>query len=192
MDDLLEPLFLDMKGILEDAALLLGCPDLELQPGQADAAAWAVSGAHLEISQGGKLKGRLGYLSGPILAAFKRNAQVAWLELELDDLPLLDYPTVEVKAAPTYPGSWLDFSLLWPTTLAYAALEQALDQFNDDLLQGRDLVATYSGKGLEPGMKSLSFRFLLGLADRTLTKEDIDGFKERFLAFLGRQGIGIR
>ncbi len=190
--DQLEPLFLGLKGVLEDAATLLGCGELELKPGQGQVAAWAQPGAFMEIWQGGKQLGMLGYLSGPVLAAFKRNAQVAWLELELDELPLLAFPQVETKPAPTYPGSWLDFSLLWPAAKGYAALEAELDNFSDEMLQARQFVASYAGRGLEKGMKSISFRLMLGLSERTLTKEDIDGFKERFLAFLASRGIQIR
>ena len=164
----------------------------ELKPGPTSPSAWAQAGCHLEIWQGQNLVGGLGYLAGPILGAFKRNAQVAWLELELNDLPLVAYPELQMKMPPVYPGSWLDFTIVWPAAQGYAALERELSGFTDSLAQGRDFVASYAGQGLPSGMKSFTFRYWIGLADRTLTKEDIDGFKERFLAFLAERGLAIR
>ncbi|MBI5524058.1 MAG: phenylalanine--tRNA ligase subunit beta [Desulfarculus sp.] len=188
----LEPLFLEMKGLLEDACLLLGCGKLDLRPGRESTAAWAQAGCYLEIWHGQTLAGGLGYLSGPALNAFKRNAQVAWLELDLNALAVKAYPELQMTMPPVYPGSWLDFSILWPAAKGFAALERELAGFGDALLQGRDFVASYGGKGLEPGQKSYTFRCWIGLNDRTLTKEDIDGFKERFLAFLAGRSLAIR
>jgi phenylalanyl-tRNA synthetase beta subunit len=136
--------------------------------------------------------GSLGYLAGPALAAFKRNAQVAWLELNLSALPLLSYPEVRTQMPPVYPGSWLDFTLVWPAAKGFAALEQELAAFGDPLLQDRSFVTSYAGQGLEPGMKSYTFRLRIGLAERTLAKEDIDDFKARFLAFLQDKSLAIR
>lgn len=188
----LEPLFLEMKGLLEDAAQVLGCGPLELKPGQSDHSAWARAGAHLEIWQGGVRRGELGYLSGPILEAFKSNAQVAWLEMELEELSLLAYPELEVALPSAFPGSWLDFSILWPQAKGYAVLARVLDEYQDDLVLERQFVIAYSGRGLDKGVKSYTFRYWIGLADRTLTKEDIDGCKERFLGFLAAKGLAIR
>jgi phenylalanyl-tRNA synthetase beta chain len=188
----LEPLFLQMKGLLADAARVLGCGPLDLKVGASDASAWARAGAHLEIWQGGVRRGELGYLTGPILDAFKRNAQVVWLELELEELPLLAYPAVEVGLPSAFPGSWLDFSILWPSAKGYASLEGLLGEFADELVQDRRFVIAYAGRGLDKGVKSFTFRYWIGLADRTLTKEDIDGFKERFLGFLAGKGLQIR
>jgi phenylalanyl-tRNA synthetase beta chain len=188
----LESLFLEMKGLLADVALLLGCGHLDLRPGNESPSVWAQTGCYLEIWQGQNLVGGLGYLAGSALNAFKRNAQVAWLELDLSALPLLSYPELQLKMPPVYPGSWLDFTILWPAAQGYAALEQVLDGFGDPLLQSKEFVAAYAGQGLEPGMKSYTFRLWIGLIDRTLTREDIDGFKESFLAFLAQHSLAIR
>lgn len=188
----LEPLFLEMKGLLSDVALLLGCGPLDLRPGRQDRSAWAQAGCHLEIWQGQNLLGGLGYLAGPVLGAFKRNAQVSWLELDLSRLPLLAYPDLHVTMPPVYPGSWLDFTIVWPAAKGFAALDGVLAGFGHPLLQSREFLAAYAGQGLNPGMKSYTFRLWIGLGDRTLTKEDIDGFKESFLAFLAGHSLAIR
>lgn len=188
----LESLFLEMKGLLDDAALLLGCGHLDLRQGEQTRSAWAQAGCYLEIWLGQKMVGGLGYLTGPALNVFKRNAQVAWLELDINSLPVLAYPELQMQMPPVYPGSWLDFTILWPAARGYAALENILAGFGDPLLQNREFVAAYAGRGLEPGMKSYTFRLWIGLKDRTLTKEDIDGFKESFLAFLNAHSLTLR
>ncbi|CAO0823750.1 Phenylalanine--tRNA ligase beta subunit [Desulfarculales bacterium] len=188
----LELLFLKMKGLLADASLLLGCGQLDLRPGGESSAVWAQPDCHLEIWQGHNLVGALGYLTGPALAAFKRNAQVAWLELNLSALPYLAYPDFHVTIPPVYPGSWLDFSIIWPASQGFATLKEVVAVFAHPLLQSREFLAAYGGQGLDQGMKSYTFRLRIGLNDRTLTKEDIDGFKESFLTFLASNSLAIR
>jgi phenylalanyl-tRNA synthetase beta subunit len=188
----LEPLFRELKGLGEDVAVLLNLDRFDFTPAAETRSAWEQAGCHLAISHRGQKVGGLGYLSGPALGAFKSNALICWLELDLSRLPARAYPDLKMTMPPSFPGSWLDFSILWPAQRGFAALEAILDDFGDELVQGREFVAAYGGKGLEPGQKSYTFRYRIGLGDRTLTREDIEAFRARFLAFLGGRGLGIR
>ncbi|MFH1058634.1 MAG: phenylalanine--tRNA ligase subunit beta [Pseudomonadota bacterium] len=188
----LEPLFLDLKGAVEEIGLLLGCGGLGFAIAEDNPAIWAQPGCHLRVLCGGQEVGKLGYLAGPILEAFKRNAQIAWLELDLSALPLKTYPELTMAMPSSFPGSWLDFSILWPAAQGYAALESVLDGFGDELVQGRSFLAAYAGQGLAKGQKSYTFRYWIGLSERTLTKEDIEAFRQRFMDFLAAKGLSIR
>jgi len=188
----LEPLFLELKGAAEEIGRLLGCGDFSFAIGEQTASVWAQAGCHLKVLCGDSVVGGLGYLAGPVLGAFKRNALIAWLELDLSRLPLKAYPELTMSMPSSFPGSWLDFSILWPAAKGYAALEGVLDKFGDDLVQDRRFMAAYAGQGLDKGQKSYTFRYWIGLHERTLTKEDIEAFRERFMAFLTGQGLSIR
>ena len=188
----LEPLFLDLKGLVQDVAVILNLGGFEFVPADQTRSIWEQAGCHLEIRQGGQIVGGLGYLSGPAQSAFKSNALICWLELDLSLLPTLAYPDLKMAMPPSFPGSWLDFSILWPAARGFAALEKLLDGFGDEVIQGRDFVAAYGGKGLESGQKSYTFRYWIGLGDRTLARDDIEAFRSRFMAFLAGQGLGIR
>lgn len=189
----LEPLFRELKGVVEDVAVLLNLgAGFAFIPATETRSTWEQAGCYLDVALGGQKVGGLGYLSGPALGAFKSNALICWLELDLSLLPALAYPDLKMTMPPSFPGSWLDFSILWPAAQGFAALETLLDGFGDELVQGREFVAAYGGKGLEPGQKSYTFRYRIGLNDRTLTREDIEAFRDRFMAFLGGKGLGIR
>jgi phenylalanyl-tRNA synthetase beta chain len=102
------------------------------------------------------------------------------------------YPELKYQAPPIYPGSWQDFSLMWDVTQGFAALQSRLDAFSHPLVMRREFLYVYKGKGLPPGKGSYSFRYWLGAWDRTLTSEQIEEFRNAFLAFLHAEGIALR
>jgi phenylalanyl-tRNA synthetase beta chain len=188
----LEEIFRHIKGVLADSMTLLNVDKFTLQPFSRDLSPWAQAGAGLEVMVEGAPVGALGYLSGPILSAFKRNAQIAWLELALPALSGRAFPKLSLKMPSIYPGSWLDFSVVWPKKSGFQALEQILRQYQHPLMEERQFITFYEGKGLEAGMRSYSFRYRISSGRRTLNKEDIDGFQQGLLSFLADKGIKIR
>ncbi|MDD3587329.1 MAG: hypothetical protein PHQ75_09105, partial [Thermoguttaceae bacterium] len=102
------------------------------------------------------------------------------------------YPELQFVEPPKFPGSWQDFSLVWKIGDGYEALEKKLDEFTDTLLMKRQFLTMYSGKGLEKGTASYSFRFEIGAADHTLSGEEIETFHQKFLGFLQRNSITLR
>jgi len=188
----LESLFLEVKGLTIDVARILGCGSLIFKIAKSNILSWARIKAHLEIWQDNYQYGKLGYLIGPILEVYKDNAQIAWMEIEIEKLSFLSYPVVDVVLPSIFPGSSLDFSILWPTTKSYDMLIAVLDKFCDPLLKKRQFIVAYIGHGLGDGVKSYTFRYWISLDDRTITKSDIDGYKSRFFNFLSVEGLTIR
>ena len=82
--------------------------------------------------------------------------------------------------------------MVWPIEAGFAALEKTLDLFKHPLLQQREFLVAYKGKGLEPGMASYSFRFLIGADDHTLNGEEIEAFHSAMLAHLKECNISLR
>ena len=82
--------------------------------------------------------------------------------------------------------------MVWPVDSGYAELEKTLDQFRHPLLQRREFLVAYKGKGLEPGMASYSFRFLIGADNHTLNGEEIEAFHSAMLEHLKQHGIALR
>ena len=82
--------------------------------------------------------------------------------------------------------------MLWNIEKGFAELEKTLAPFTHSVLQRREFLVAYKGKGLEKGMASYSFRFWIGADDHTLSREEIDGFHSAFLAFLQTNGIALR
>ena len=225
-ESVMEEVFGQVKGVLQDCALLLNVtppgfngmiPDcagqmtdthspnkenalsnlgalsgLQLKALENDQSPWALKGAAQQVLLNGKAIGALGYLSGPILNAFKRNARIAWLEIDLPVLAGKAFPDVNVVMPSLYPNSWLDVSLVWPKERGYGELQNILDSFGGDLIEDRKFITFYEGKGLTSGLRSFTFRYWIGSKSRTLGKDDIENFRSDLFAFLAANNIEVR
>ncbi len=199
----LEDHYRNVKGALEDLGKLLGteftfiagAPENAVVSGSV--APWKQDGYWVEIYEGdaknGRKVGSLGVLDGKFLnTVVSEGGQVVWFELEYYKLETPLFPTMKFRGMPVYQGSWQDFSLVWDIDKGYAALDAKLAEFTHPLLKGRDFVYFYKGKGLEKTQGSYTWRLWLGSDERTLSGEDIDDFRTRWLAFLEKEGIAIR
>lgn len=199
----LEDHYRSIKGALEDLANLLGTsfsfiagtPENAQAAGAA--APWMQDGYWVEIYQGdvkdGKKVGALGVLDGKFLnTVVSEGGQVVWFELEYFKLETPLFPELKFQHLPVYQGSWQDFSLVWDIEAGYAALDAKLAEFTHPLLKGRDFVYFYKGKGLEKTQGSYTWRLWLGSDERTLSGEDIEDFRTKWLEFLAKENIAIR
>jgi phenylalanyl-tRNA synthetase beta subunit len=86
----------------------------------------------------------------------------------------------------------MDFSILADVSSSFAVLEEIIGKFTHAILREAKYLYRYAGKGLPEGKASYSFRFWLGLRERTLTGEDILQFRNAFLQFLEMHGLSLR
>ena len=102
------------------------------------------------------------------------------------------YKSVNYKDIPIYPGSWMDFSILADKSSNYDELIEILKEFSHPFLKKKKFLYLYDGKGLPDGKVSYTFRFWLGLKERTLTGEDLSGFHDSFIGFLQKNELTLR
>ncbi len=158
-----------------------------------DGAPWKKVDYSVDIMCGDVAVGALGTLDKETLAKVSpEGGQVVWFELELEKIPGSLYPALTFAEPPKFPGSWQDFSLVWPLESGYEGLAAKLDEFSHPLLLKRDFLDLYKGKGLEKGTASYSFRFEIGATDHTLSGEEIEDFHQKFLDFIKANGIALR
>ena len=144
------------------------------------------------IRADGKRVGQIGYLSAPFLDIFEKGTQVAWFELDVDRMSGSAYPDIGYKDIPVFPGSWMDFSILAEKSLGYNALEESLNKVSHPILKKHKFLYLYDGRGCPEGKISYTFRFWLGLQERTLTGDDLSDFRVVFLEFLDKHGLSLR
>jgi phenylalanyl-tRNA synthetase beta chain len=188
----LEAHFREVKGALEELFRMLNMPAPMFETATDGAAPWEQDGQFARLSRNGKALGALGYLSGPVLDEFGANAQVVWFDLDFDALDGPVYPDVTYEPASPFPGSWFDMSIVWPEAESFAALQAKLDRFAHPLVQGREFIGHYKGKGLEPGQASYTFRYWIGSPERTLSGDEIQEVHNSFVKFLKSEGLGLR
>jgi phenylalanyl-tRNA synthetase beta subunit len=188
----LELHFREVRGILEDLALTTSAGNLSLTPLKETKEKHAIAGHQSEIMINGKKVGFLGIPGNHILKELAPNAQVIWFEIEFNKFFGPIYPAIKYEPSSEFPGSWMDFSIVWDTDAGYDKLIEKIDKFSHPLVVKREFVALYKGKPLPKGKGSYSFRYLIGLKERTITGEEIEEFKKQYLDFLNSQGLELR
>jgi len=98
----------------------------------------------------------------------------------------------KLPSVPRFPQVRQDFSFLVAASDRYASIERRLAEFGHPLLRRLSFVDAYEGGSVPAGKRSLTLRAEIGLDDRTLGDDDINGFQEAFRAFLASQGMELR
>ena len=188
----LQNLFLSVKGTVEGIFIITnaGTPVFSIRENTSKP--WQASDTTMDIHFNEKFMGQIGYLTEKKLKVFERGTQIVWFELNVDVLTGPMYPSVNYKDIPIYPGSWMDFSILADKSSNYDALIEILKEFSHPILKKKKFLYLYDGKGLPDGKVSYTFRFWLGLKERTLTGEDLSGFHDSFIGFLQKNELTLR
>jgi len=188
----LQDLFLSVKGISEEIFSMLDAGTPIFNVSGDTRWPWCFPGAWMGITIGENSIGQIGHLTGKQFNVFEKEAQVVWFELTLDLLTGHAYPDIMYDPVSVYPGSWMDFSILADSTSSYADLSDMLGNFFHPILKTSKFLYHYTGKGLPEGKISYTFRFWLGLRERTLTGEDLSDFRDAFLSYLENHGLALR
>lgn len=187
--------YLEIKAAVEEigALLLQNGSTFSFAPTKESVTPWQKIDYSADVFVGEDKVGAIGVLDKETLAKVSpEGGQVVWFELELDKINGNLYPQTTFAAPPKFPGSWQDFSLVWPIESGYDGLARKLDEFKHPLILKRDFVAFYKGKGLDKGTASYSFRYEIGADDHTLSGAEIEDFHQQFLDFVKANGIALR
>ena len=191
----LEDHYLEIKAALEDVGKVFTQSNDELKfvATKEDKTPWQKVDYSVEIYSGDVKIGALGVLDKQTLAVVSpEGGQVVWFEIELDKFSGSIYPTYRFAEPSKFPGSWQDFSLVWPLESGYEGLSAKLDEFAHPLILKRSFLTSYKGKGMDKGMGSYSFRYEIGASDHTLSGAEIEDFHQKFLDFLKANEISLR
>jgi phenylalanyl-tRNA synthetase beta chain len=188
----LQDMFLATKGTIEDIFLITNAGTPVFTVSGDTSKPWQIKDATMDISLDGKNVGQIGYLTEKTFKAFEKGTRVVWFELNLDAVNGSTYPTVGYEDIPVYPGSWMDFSILAEKSSNYDALAATIGEFSHPIMKNSKFIYLYDGKGLPDGKVSYTFRFWLGLKERTLTGDDLSEFHDNFLTFLEKHKLTLR
>ncbi|MDR3110899.1 MAG: phenylalanine--tRNA ligase subunit beta [Planctomycetaceae bacterium] len=184
--------YLEIKSAVEGIGKIFG-KDVRFVTQQKTVTAWQQAGHWVKIFFDDAEVGSLGVLDKAALRiVIPEGGRVAWFELKLQKIDAELFTTTKFIEPPRYPISWQDFSLLWKIDDGFDKLSNTLDKFKHELLRGREFLTSYKGKGIESGMASYSFRYLISAPDHTLTGEEIENFHKKFLQFLKENSIAMR
>ncbi|MFN7142673.1 MAG: phenylalanine--tRNA ligase subunit beta [Myxococcota bacterium] len=179
-----------VRGALDDLATVTGLGAFTYVPvSAATPHPWCKPGTALEIRVGDTLVGHVGVLPAALRPRVLDGGHAVWFSLRTGPIEGDLYPAVPYTAPPAFPGSWQDFTFVWPVGQGYAALDALLAGFSHPVVTGREFVTVYRAKGSDTA--NYTFRFVMRLADRTLGTEDIESFRAAFLAFKEQAGLKL-
>ena len=74
----------------------------------------------------------------------------------------------------------------------YADVATKLEAFTHDLLERITFIEAYEGAALGDDRRSLTFRTVIGAADKTLVDAEANAFKSAFIEYVSECGYEIR
>jgi phenylalanyl-tRNA synthetase beta chain len=143
------------------------------------------------ISFGGTQTGYLTVLHPAVKECLDKKLNIALIELDMDAFSAIEENPVRFAEISRFPGVEIDLSLLADKTVSYAVLCESLNEYKCEFLNKYELVDVYEDEALK-GKKSISIRFYFGAADRTLSGEEVSGYKQDIINMLKTSNIVLR
>ncbi|MBC9823182.1 phenylalanine--tRNA ligase subunit beta [Terrabacter sp. MAHUQ-38] len=130
----------------------------------------------------GTLVGHAGELHPKVLAALDLPPRTVAAEFDVDVLVSASAEPVQARPFSTFPPALTDIALLVRSDVAAADVEAALCAGAGEALESVVLFDVYEGERVEAGHRSLAYRLTFRAADRTLTTEEVNGFRDAAVA----------
>ena len=189
--------YLEIRGVLADLGRIYSfdTKSIAVTPGVGSPTPWQTEGLWVEVKQGDTVIGTMGLAGKELMVNLlteKDKGNLVWFEYTFQKIKGVMFPTLHFREPPKFPSSWQDFSIVWDTEQGYQKLNRKLGEFTHPLLRDRSFLTVYKGKGLDKGMGSYSFRFVIGADDHTLSGEELEEFHQAFLSFLKANGMSLR
>ncbi len=145
---------------------------------EADHAPWHPGRCARITLPDGTLVGHAGELHPKALAALDLPPRTVAAEFDVDVLVAASDRAVQARAFSTFPPAHTDIALLVASGVAAGDVEQALRAGAGPGLESITLFDVYEGDRIEAGHKSLAYRLTFRAADRTLTTDEVNGFRD--------------
>ena len=129
----------------------------------------------------GTLVGHAGELHPKVLAALDLPARTVAAEFDVDVLTAAS----DARSRPpfsTFPPALTDVALLVRSEVAAGEVEAALRRGAGEELESIVLFDVYEGDRVEAGHRSLAYRLTFRAADRTLTTDEVNAFRDAAVA----------
>ncbi|GAA1905761.1 phenylalanine--tRNA ligase subunit beta [Lapillicoccus jejuensis] len=130
----------------------------------------------------GTLVGHAGELHPKVCAALDLPARTCAAELDVDVLTAASEPTTQLVPFSDYPVALTDVALVVDAGVPAAEVERALRAGAGDALESVELFDVYTGEQVGEGRTSLAYRMAFRARDRTLTTEEVNGFRDAAVA----------
>jgi phenylalanyl-tRNA synthetase beta chain len=175
--------FFDAKGILES---FLGQLHIQYSFEPTDDPMF-LPGRCAAITAGGSTLGVMGEVHTQVLERFQIDTTpVALFELDLAALlQARPFGTAQYQSLARYPGAYRDLAIVLNMDVTSARVQEIIKR--SPLVARSTLFDVYEGSGISTGMRSLAYRVLFQLPDRTLVGEEVSQALKEIMAALEKE-----
>ena len=146
----------------------------------------------VDVSHNGNLMGYITVVHPLIKRNIGKKLNVAVMEINRDALQAINSKVAKYREPSKFPEVVLDYSFLVDNGITFDKLKEDISAYKSELLNGFEFVTIYTGKGLPEGKKSMTFRFVIGSNEKTLSSDDISTFAKSFIDYMGAMGYSLR
>ena len=135
----------------------------------------------------GQVFGHLKVFDGKCMRFVGKKKVVLAVEIYFNEF--MDLPKKETvfQDISKYPDVNLDYTILAPKNYQYAQLADILKEFKSKLIKTYHLVDVYN----DDNHQKYTLRYTIGSNEKTLNKDDLDKFKNRFITYIKEKGLDI-
>lgn len=155
-------------------------------------APWMHPVKSVEVRLNNACLGHISVVHPQIKQKLDKKLNIAFIELNLTVIHAISQKQIKFADPSRYPEVTLDYNFLIDSTVHFDNIKSDIGNFTSSLLTAFDFVDIYTGKGLPEGKKSMTFRFVLGSREKTLSSEDINEFSSGLLKYMGNKGYTLR
>lgn len=159
----------------------------------ADAPEWYHPGRSGSLRLGPAVLAWFGEIHPAVLAAMKRDGKYAGFEIFLQAIPAPKKkgPRRELlRPSPFQPLS-RDFAFILDENVEAEKVVRAIRGADKALIAQVEIFDVYTGKGVEPGKKSLAVGVTIQPLEKTLTEEEIGALGKKIIESVGKQTGGV-
>lgn len=178
-----DELFYDLKGMITFTLKAIKNTRLDFAPCTSEYN-WVHPLKSVDISHNGNLMGYITIVHPLIKKNISKKLNIAVLEINRDALQAINSEVIKYREPSKFPEVVLDYSFLVDNGITFDKLKEDISAYKSDLLNGFEFVTIYTGKGLPEGKKSVTFRFVIGSNEKTLSSDDINAFSESFIDYM--------
>jgi phenylalanyl-tRNA synthetase beta chain len=186
-----DELFYDLKGIISFIVKALKNTSLDFAACTGEDN-WVHPMKSVDVSYNGILMGYITVIHPMIKKNIGKKLNVAVLEINRDVLQAINTDPIKYKDLSKFPEVTLDYSFLVDNGVTFDKLVQDISGFKSELLNSFEFVTIYTGKGLPEGKKSMTFRFVIGSNEKTLSSDDINAFADSIIDYMGSKNYTLR
>jgi len=136
--------------------------------------------------------GYISVLNPKIRNNIDKKLNVAFAEIDIDDMEKVSAVPLKFKEVSKYPGITVDLSLLVDKSMRYETLAKYIEEYPCEYLNKYYLIDVFEDEKLLPGKKSVTVRFEFVSMERTLEGHEIQNMVDRLLASLKEKQIELR